>query len=247
MAFNIFSGVTSFALMLMTSSHRAIRFLADLDENFALIQSGYISKDENGNTIIGGETNYLMVDPDGHITFHGTARPWRDEVGDILTLKTTGAGVSFNATESVLEFTTGANLNDYAYRNVQLNHDRDESVAIKPHIHFFQALNAVPNFLIQYRWQINGLAKVTSWENLKCNTLAIPYVSGTILNIVSCQINVPANSSLSDILQIRILRDNTNASGAFTGSDPYGATVGILSFDIHIQSNSFGSDDEYEK
>jgi hypothetical protein len=200
----------------------------------------------------GDSTNYTDFNTTGHQTMVLNGRPWRDELADALTLNVTGPGVSANLTEGVVEFTHQSNLSDYALANMQLNHDKDLSASIYPHIHWFQAKNYSPNFLLQYRWQINGGAKATSWTNLACNTLAHTYSSGTIHQIsYSAAISVPVGTTLSDIVQFRILRDNANTSGAFAGSDPYNtggnATTGILYFDVHFQLNSLGSTGEYTK
>lgn len=173
---------------------------------------------------------------------------WRDEIGDALSIQQKGPGVSRNVTENTVDFTTAANLSDYLYLNVQLNHDRQLTTAIAPHIHFEQARNAVPNFLLQYRWQKQGAAKTTAWTNLACNAAVFTYVSGTLENIAdSALITPPSGDGISDIVQIRILRDNANTSGVFAGADPYNTTVGIVAFDIHIQIDSAGSISEYIK
>jgi hypothetical protein len=211
---------------------------------------GYLNIVSDTGTRLGDATptNYTQFDSTGHQTMVGTARPWRDELGDALSLKQTGTGVSSNATEGVVEFTTGSNLSDYLYLNVQLNHDKDLTASIYPHIHFFQAENNVPNFLLQYRWQTNGGAKTTSWTNLKCNTLVFTYTSGTLNQIAyATAISVPAGTAISDIVQFRVLRDNGNTSTLFSGADPYTTAVGVTAFDIHFQINSLGSTDEYTK
>ena len=198
---------------------------------------------------VGSASNNTFLAVDGHQTMAGTARPWRDELGDALSLRSTGTGVSQNNSENVVEFTNSAVAsNDYLYLNVQLNHDKDLTASIYPHIHFFQANNNAPNFILYYRWQINGGAKVTSWSPLKCNTLAFTYTSGTLNQIAySLPIAVPVGTSLSDILQFRIARDTANVSTLFSGADPYTGTVGIMAFDVHFMINSLGSTDEFSK
>lgn len=177
-----------------------------------------------------------------------SSRAWRDELGDAVNLQVVGVGLSRNATEATADFATSANLSDYLYANIQLNHDRAFSSSIFPHIHYFQAENNVPNFLLQYRWQVNGAAKVTSWTNLICNNSAFTYTSGTIHQIAySAGISSPVGSTVSDIVQFRIIRDNANTSGAFAGADPYTATVGVLSFDVHLELDSNGSMAQYSK
>lgn len=208
---------------------------------------------------IGDETNYTRFDQDGHQTMDGNARPWRDELGDALSIKVQGAGISTDLDEGVVNFDSNAAYNanpslaDFLYKNVQLNHDKDLTSMIYPHIHWFQAKDYSPNFLFQYRWQINGGEKTTAWTFLKCNLLALPYTIGTTINQISYSlpIAVPPGSVLSDVIQFRIYRDTTNASLQFTGTCPYNtggnASAGVLSFDCHFMINSLGSNEEYEK
>jgi hypothetical protein len=125
--------------------------------------------------------NYSELKDDGSIQFFGTGRRYRDESSDALSLKVQGNGVSANVNENTQDFSTGADLNDWLYKNTHLNHDRDlNATHVYPHIHFFQNSNAMPNFLLQWRWQINGAAKDTLWKDLKCNTPLFTYVSGSL-------------------------------------------------------------------
>jgi len=208
----------------------------------------------------GGIDGYTMFDAEGHQTMVGDARPWRDELGDALSIKVQGAGISTDLTESVVNFDFNAAYNanpalaDFLYKNVQLNHDRDLSSLIYPHIHWLQAKNYSPHFLLQYRWQINGGEKTTAWTFLKCNVLTFPYTVGQVIHQIShatAAIVPPAGTQLSDIIQFRIYRDTTNAAGQFTGTCPYNtagnASAGVLSFDLHFMTNSIGSNEEYIK
>ena len=209
----------------------------------------------------GSVDGYTTFSVDGHQEMVGDARPWRDELGDALSIKSSGAGISIDLTESVVNFDFNAAYNanpalaDFLYKNVQLNHDRDLTSTIDPHIHWLQAKDYSPNFLLQYRWQINGGQKTTAWTFLKCNVLTFPYTVGQVIHQIShptAAIVPPAGTNLSDIIQFRIYRDTTNASGEFVGvTDPYNtggnASAGVLSFDIHFMTNSIGSNEEYIK
>lgn len=199
--------------------------------------------------LLGTPLSHTKFDESGHQTMVGDARPFRDEIGDALALQVLGVGISVNAAEGTRDFATNANLSDYLFANVQLNHDRDLLSVIKPHIHFFQTSAAMPNFLFQYRWQRGNTGKTTAWVNLKCNLAAFTYVSGTLnqIAVTASGIIPPVDSALSDIVQFRILRDNANTSGVFAGSDPYAGPASVLSFDVHLQLNSIGSDEEYVK
>lgn len=188
----------------------------------------------------------------------GTAS-WRDELGDILTVQRNGAGITLNINEATVDFDYNAvyhataSLADMLYKNVQLNHDRNLAIELRPHIHWFQAKDYSPNFLFQYRWQINSGLKVTAWTFLKCNNLAFPYTPGTTIHQISYSagISVPPGTTLSDIVQFRIYRDTGNASLQFTGNCPYNtggnASCPVMSFDVHLQIDSNGSTQELVK
>jgi hypothetical protein len=187
------------------------------------------------------------------------ASAWKDEIGDVLTVQRSGAGITLNLAEATVDFDYNAAYNatpalaDMLYKNVQLNHDRNLSASVYPHIHWFQAKNYIPNFLFQYRWQINGGAKVTAWTFLKCNLLAFPYVLLSTQHQISYSlpIAVPPGTTLSDIIQFRIYRDTSNASLQFTGNCPYNtggnASCPVMSFDVHVVIDSVGSTQELIK
>jgi hypothetical protein len=194
-------------------------------------------------------SNYSKFEEDGTLVAVGNSTTWRDETRDALSLLKTGPGVSLNTTEATVDFITTANTADYIYSNFQLNHDRLLTANIAPHIHWFQAQNTIPNWLLQYRWQKNdGSAKVTAWTNYKCNTNVFTYASGTIHQISKgVGITPPGESAVSDIVQFRVIRDSTNTSTLFAGADPYTATASIISFDVHIQTDTLGSRTEFAK
>jgi len=128
-------------------------------------------------------------------------------------------------------------------------HGRKNGAKIFPHIHWEQEQNAVPNFALQYRYQLTLTGKTTAWTALKCNTLATAYPSGTfnqICYVPNGFIPLP-DDNVSDIIQFRIIRDTTNALGLAYGADPYTGTVRVNSFDCHVEYDGFGSDEQYIK
>lgn len=187
------------------------------------------------------------------------ANAYRDEMGDALNLQRNGVGITLDLVESTINFDYNAvyhatpALADFAYKNFQLNHDRNFSADIDFHVHWFQAKDYTPNLLIEYRWQVNGGNKVSAWTKLKCTTLTFPYLGTELHQISQCAgILPPGNTALSDIVQIRLYRDTTNASGEFVGvTDPYNtggnASVKVMSMDVHINIDQIGSTEEYVK
>jgi len=206
---------------------------------------------EDGAT---GPNDFSYFDMSGFLTFTGDARPWRDQLSDSLNLQRSGPGVSTDITESTVDFAYNATYNatfslaDALFCNIQLNHDKDLSVNLYPHIHWIQAKDYAPNLLLEYRWQVLGGIIQTTWTKLACNVPEYTYTPGTSLHQMShpsASISVPVGSNISDIVQFRIYRDTGNASSVFAGSDPYNtggnATVSVLAFDVHFQINSIGS------
>lgn len=196
----------------------------------------------------GSGANYAEFDVNGQIKLNGNATQFDDLSASALSLQQTGSGISFNLTEQVVEYLTSANLSDYMIQTLQLKHAMKIGSNIYPHIHFTQKIAGIPNFLLQYRWQINGGVAVTAWTNLKCNTGVFTYVSGSLNQIANSAVITPqTGSTLSDIVQFRIIRDNANTSGLFAGADPVAQMVQVLAFDIHFEIDSLGSNSEYTK
>jgi len=202
----------------------------------------------------GGSTDFASIHTTDGLQLGGAATQWRDELGDITTLKTQGPGVSLNVAESAVEFVAAANLADYLFTNVQLNHDRKTASDIFPHIHCWLGQESVvPNMMIQYRVQSHSLAKTTAWTNLKMNKLVTtaPPAGQTFNAILTTESGIAVTSDMpvSSIVQFRVLRDSANAStpALFTGADPYTGTFSITSFDVHIEVDSCGSRTEFTK
>ena len=195
----------------------------------------------------GGTENRSYFDENGVLRMTGDATVYDDLSASALTLQKQGTGVDVNAVEACVEYLSSANMSDYMVQSIQLKHSIKLSSPIYPHIHYLQTSPGAPNWLLQYRWQINGGVAVTDWTNHKCATLAFEYISGSINQIAySLPILAPVGSTLSDIIEFRIVRDTTNATGLF-GADPVSGTVRVRSFDIHYMMDSLGSDKEYEK
>jgi hypothetical protein len=208
---------------------------------------------------LGGATDYTEFEADGTMVAKGAATTYRDELQNLLIqLKNNPSDkIEIDIAEGSVNWKTTAGLDDYAVMNVQLNHDRLLGSHVFPHLHFWQAQNNMPNFLFQYRWQTNNLSKTTAWTYLRANVPAFTYVSGTLNQIARTVSGIAApddgedppvkTDNLSDILQLRIIRDTANASGEFTGADPYTVAAAVMNVDVHIELDMIGSRQEIIK
>lgn len=187
----------------------------------------------------------LKIERDGTLVYTDSATVFDDQVVDLSRAKSkTNNLIVFDDVENTVKFSSTATWVDYIYVNVQISHQWKSGTAIYPHLHIEQTLDSLPNMLLQYRWQINGGAKTTTWINLKCKTPVFSYSTGTTLNqiIKTNPVSPPSGYSISDILQFRIMRDKNNSSGLFGVVDPLTTTdVHFLSFDFHYEKDTDGS------
>lgn len=199
---------------------------------------------------IGTVSNYTEIEADGTIRSAGEATIYNDMLGPLIgrALNNPGGRITQNYVEGSVDFDDNTTLSDYAIMVLQLNHGWVLGTDIAPHVHWWQTGSAVPNWLVQYRWQRNGEAKTTAWTYTTPDNHVYTYVSGTLCQITGfVDITPPADYGLSDIIQLRLLRDTANASGLFAGTDPVTGTVASVNFDCHVQLDMGGSRNYYAK
>lgn len=195
-------------------------------------------------------TDGLAIETDGTIRADGAATCWRDELQELIGKKIYDAkgSVTYDIDNATINFEERADYEDYVIMNVQLNHDWDEVTPLKPHIHWEQNQNATPNWLLAYRWQVNGQAKTMDWTVAQYTSNAFTYSSGTMIQISSFgDIPVPDGVGTSSIIQLKLMRDNGNSRESFSQKDTYDGDASGLSLDIHIKINTLGSRTEYTK
>ena len=195
--------------------------------------------------------NYTEIEADGTIQLHGDATFWLDELSPLVgaRLENPSSHIVAHVDEGTLTFKDNCDLDDYAVMSVQLNHDWKSNSDIDLHLHWRQTEAAVPNWLAQYRWQVNGANTIINWSNLAGNTTVFTYSGAALFNQMTefGDIKPPLNYSISDIVQIRLLRDVSNTSGLFVASDPVTGDVDAVSFDFHKECDTLGSRTELAK
>lgn len=199
---------------------------------------------------LGGQTNGIKIYKGGRIELIGTATVFDDLPTPLIgqRLESPSSHIVINAAEAALEFKTSCDLTDYVIAVPQITHRWKLGSVLGLHLHWEQTSATMPNWLLQYRWQKQGQAKTTAWTSLKWVSNAFTYASGTLNQITGFgTITPPVGYNLSDILDIRILRDVANGSGLFSGADALAVSVLAKSFDPHVEIDSLGSDTEYAK
>jgi len=164
-------------------------------------------------------------------------------------LDRTSGHLDYDLTELGVKFdsTSRYNDNDIIGLIAQVSHQWKIGTNFRPHIHWIQNQNKVPNIIIKYRLYDNGHA-VGSWQVVKWSSLAFTYVSGSILQIIKFpEIDMSSIEGVSSFLDIKIYRDSSDSAGLFGSSDSYSGDVLLKEFDIHYQVDGNGSDQEYVK
>lgn len=198
--------------------------------------------------VSGGD--YVDIDTAGHTRLIGGATCFLDEFGPLIgqRLESPGSNITQNNAEGSLTFDNSCDLADYVTMSVQLNHDRKEGADVIPHLHWWQTTSAMPNWMIRYRWQRNGQAKVSGFTNAIWTSNAFTYTSGTLNQITSFgAITPPSGDGVSTILQIRLIRDTGNASTLFSGAEVGLGSMDAVFLDTHKEVDSYGSNTEYTK
>ncbi len=134
----------------------------------------------------------------------------------------------------------------------QMPHKWKAGTSIRPHIHWFQQSANEPNWLILYKLlkKDTAITIETDFTNhiaLTKSHNAFTYVSGTLDQITAFPEIDMTGYALSDMIHYVLFRDTTNASGEFAGADPSSQAEHLKEFDVHLEIDSLGSEEEFVK
>ena len=202
--------------------------------------------------VVGVDPDYTELEDDGTMQAHGDATCFRDELQSVTGAQITSPAGDFtqNIPEAAVTAKDSARYpTDYITTNWQLNHDWQLGSTIFPHLHWWQTSAAIPNWLIGYRWQKQGSAKTTAWTEQIWSENHATYTAGTLNQITDFGDIVPpaGYGEVSDIVQIRLYRDVTNASQLFEEAEDSPDDANIVNLDCHIEVDMLGSRTEYSK
>lgn len=185
----------------------------------------------------------------GHLTFAGNGVQWREAQAGALGIQSVSGKITSNSGTVTYDYAADCSNSDFMYGNIQLNRDRALASPIYPSVHWLQAQSGAPNFMLAYRWQRMLRAQDATWDTLNLTRLAKTYYSGTIHQMsYGDSIPPPDSTNISDVLQLKIVRDRANGTGRFGSStDPTSSAIPVLTVAVHYYADSFGSDTQYSK
>jgi hypothetical protein len=198
---------------------------------------------------IGNTSDYLGIASDGTPTLYGAATVFEDDMTELYGARVSAPGSKIaESTNNTLLFSTNCPVSDYAGLNFQTKHAMKTRAALYPHLHWWQDSTKMPNWLIRYRWQYNGKPTNSAWTDVAYTSNAFVWTTGQLNQITAFGSITPTSDAyISDILQIKLTRDSANTSSKFGTTDPYGAPVHAMMFDIHWERDTLGSKTEYIK
>lgn len=203
-------------------------------------------KKEFGNVTSG---NFTKFENDGTMVMYGDATVYEDVIGNILTarIESPASNIVLNMDNASLTFQNDCTSADYIIITCQNPHKWEIGSIIYPHIHWEQSTSAIPNWVLGYRWQVNGGQKTSNWTYLPIyNGPVFNRTSGTLNQITTFNIiTPPVNASLSDMVQFKLIRDYTNQFNFYSGSETNGLNVELQAMDYHFRINRLGSHGEY--
>jgi hypothetical protein len=185
---------------------------------------------------IGDELDNVIIKDT--VRLNGAFTDWDDFVCE-ATSGRQGANLKpeYNYETGTLEFPENDQTH-IAYYNIQLPHRWKEETTIFPHIHFIQNQNQTPSFTLEYKWITIGEIVPTTWSSIILGNSVKSYSSGLMHQILTNNNGINGTGKgLSSILQCKLYRNN----------DSYINECSVMSFDLHLQIDGFGSKEEYIK
>lgn len=168
-----------------------------------------------------------------------TAKPGATNPPGFSKLKDDGAGST-----GVFAYHFDASTDEEVFFDVQLPHGfKEYSALLKPHLHWCPTTTNTGNVRwgLEYTW-----ANYTGTFGNSTIIYARQAGSGTAYQhqIAAWSGIVATGMTISSVMLCRLFRD-ANATGA--DADDYTADAAALSFDLHIELDSLGSEREYTK
>lgn len=194
----------------------------------------------------GGASNYLAISESGVLTLHGAATVYDDLLRDATSTRvgvvapTDGTG--FRGDSNIIHRTFVHTQADEVQFEIQLPHRGVEGSVLYPHVHFSPTTTGTG--AVRFVWEFYAAnvdaqfpASPATYQMSKTWSEARQYYHLIAAGAAGLTV---AGWTLSNVLKGRLYRDNTVGSN-------YAAAVTFLYFDIHVEINAFGSDEEYVK
>jgi len=225
------------------------------DDNirFSTAGSERLKIDATGNILIGNETDYTQIDPDGTLTLHGEATVFEDLLVPVtsttrggsndpafLVYKTNGAG-----SQGVFTYWFSSSSEQELYFVVQMPHAWKEGSDIFPHVHWLVTSDLGANnveWALEYTW-VNIGNTFGNTSIISAYTPIAPVLPVTANKHVLTELPpmTGAGNTISSMLLCRVFRKVSSPN------DTYPSSAALLQIDFHYEIDALGSRSEYAK
>jgi len=191
--------------------------------------------------IVENANGRVFIDPKRSIELSGSATVFDDQqvsVGSVTNAADDPDIVSYKSSQ-VLAFGSEAPDEGVTF-DIQLTHKYKGNTILKPHIHVvYPNANAGESvWTLTYTWA--NVNEVFPTETSDQQIFAAPRVADKHVIHSFDDIQVSGDSkSLSSFLLLSLTRNGSE------GEDTYGSDIYLLGFDIHLELNRIGSNEEY--
>ncbi len=160
--------------------------------------------------------------------------------------------IDYNYFNSAVGYQANARFpNEVVCSLVQLPHAWKVGSGVRPHIHWLQQSEDVPNWLLAYKIgkknSTNAIETDFSNYTLLLSSPVFTYTSGVFNQISDFPEIDMTGVGISDLISIAVFRDVGNVSTLFAGADPSSLVEYINELDIHYILDSKGSSQEFIK
>jgi len=214
-------------------------------------EAGALLYDKNlGYHVLGNGTEWVRV----QIIPYSDAF-WIDMLGPLIGQRIDSASTryAYDPYNGAIAFDNDARYpNELITQEIQINHWWKLTTNGKPHLHWKQQSEDIPNWVFAWKLSSNGAADIieSDFSNYTFGIIQsheFEYSSG-VLNQISDFPDIDlSNAGISDLLTIQFFRDTANATGLFAGADPSALVEYATDLDVHIQVDMPGSRQEYIK
>lgn len=190
---------------------------------------------------IGNDTGYTNIEADGTIKFNGDATVWEDLRFPATSINPVGTAGPMTFDQTNIGFLASKNSTTSIAIIGQIPHSYKEGSDIYPHIHWMPLDTNTGNvyWRIEYKWVNIGDVEPSGWTTLN----VLDDASGTAYTHQLSNFDVISGSGkkISSIITIKISRIGNDAT------DTYDYNTLLKEFDIHYESDTIGSREEYFK
>ena len=205
---------------------------------------------KGNNAAIGDVSSgdYIEINKTGHMKFNGAATIFDDVRVPANDLTTSGSNDPNRTTwlGNLISWSFSATQMNQLFFECQIPHGYKEGSTIYPHIHWRPLASAASpqrvRWGLEYVWQNIGEAAPVSTTTIYTSASEPSEVFVGNKHYVS-PFNgiVGTGKTISSMLSCRIFRDATNALDDFTGA------AGLMEIDFHVEMDTIGSDEEWNK